>query len=382
MKLKTSILLLTVVLSSCSSAEKSKTIVWNNQTKLPANADSSFHLGLAGPVAGMIGNKLLIAGGANFPGKMPWDGGAKHYATETYIYQVENGVLTFLTQSELKESVAYPGNCSVGQFLYVAGGENENGEVKSVKKFSLNGNTIQEEPLPDLPVALTNGSLVFASDNLYFVGGENQQQVSDKIYRLDLANLNGAWEEVLTLAYPVSNAVVVSDKKNKLYIAGGRMRNTDSLSTIYNQLFEVDLPSGSINKITDLPRPTAAGTGVWDDAGNILLFGGDHAETFHRVEALIAEISQTNDEVLKNKLNEEKAALQCQHPGFSPNTWSFNVHDKKWTKRDDIVGESPVTTTALWHQHSIIIPSGEIRAGVRTDQILIGHLQNKEQDEK
>ncbi|MBD1424290.1 hypothetical protein [Sphingobacterium arenae] len=382
MKLTTSILLLTVVLSSCSSAEKSKTIVWNNQTKLPANADGSSHLGLAGPVAGMMGDKLLIAGGANFPGKMPWDGGAKQYATETYIYQLENGVLTFLTQSELKEAIAYPGNCSVGQILYVAGGENESGAVKSVKKFSLKGNTLQEESLPDLPLALTNGSLVFASNKLYFVGGENQQLVSDKIYRLDLSAENMVWEEAFTLAHPVSNAVVVSDKKNKLYIAGGRMRNTDSLSTIYNQLFEVDLPSGSINKITDLPQPTAAGTGIWDDDGHILLFGGDHAETFHRVEALIAQINQTTDASWRNTLIEEKAVLQRQHPGFSSHTWSFNVVQKKWKKQDDIIGESPVTTTALRHQNSVIIPSGEIRAGVRTDQILVGHMKNKEHDEK
>src|SRR5690606_34718157 len=121
-----------------------------------------------------------------------------------------------------------------------------------------------------------------------------------------------------------------------------RMRNTDSLSTIYNQLFEVDLPSGSINKITDLPQPTAAGTGIWDDDGHILLFGGDHAETFHRVEALIAQINQTTDASWRNTLIEEKAVLQRQHPGFSSHTWSFNVVQKKWKKQDDIIGESPV----------------------------------------
>ncbi len=372
MKLKTSILLLTVVLGSCSSDEKSKTIRWDNQTKLPTNVDGSAHLGLAGPLTGMIGGRLLIAGGANFPEKMPWDGGTKRYATKAYIYQLEDGVLTFLGESELKEAVAYPGNCSVGPALYVAGGENQNGAVRSGKKFHLEADTLHEEPLPDLPVALTNGSLVFASGKLYFVGGENQQLVSDKIYGLDLSAENGVWEEVLTLAHPVSNAVVVSDQKNKLYIAGGRMRNVDSLSTIYDQLFEVNLHTVSINKIAELPEPVAAGTGVWDDNGHILLFGGDHAETFHRVEALIARINQTTDDSLRNALIEEKAMLQREHPGFLPHTWSFNVKRKQWKKRDDIVGKSPVTTTALWYQQHIIIPSGEIRAGVRTDQILVG----------
>src|SRR5690606_37450717 len=158
---------------------------WNNQTKLPANDDGSSLLGLVGPVSGMMGDKLLLVGGVYLLGNMSRDGGAIPYATDTYIHQLEIGVINFLMQSELKKAIAYPGNCSVGQILYVAGGENESGAVKSVKKFSLKGNTLQEESLPDLPLALTNGSLVFASNKLYFVGGENQQLVSDKIYRLD-----------------------------------------------------------------------------------------------------------------------------------------------------------------------------------------------------
>lgn len=352
--------------------QRSKSICWGNQTKLPANVDGSAHLGLAGAVIGIMDNRLLVAGGANFPKKMPWNGGAKHIAIQAYIYQLEGGALTFLEQQELKEAVAYPGNCSVGDTLYVAGGENQNGVLRSVKKLYFEADALREERLPDLPQALTNGSLVFASGKLYFVGGENALFVSDKIYQLDLSVEDPVWEEVFTLMHPVSNAVVVSDQKNRLYIAGGRMRNINSLSTIYNQLFEVDLHVASIEAIADLPRSVAAGTGVWDDSGNILLFGGDHAETFHRVEALIAQINQTTDEELKQTLNEEKAMIQREHPGFSNSAWSFNVANKQWDKLDDIAGPSPVTTTAVRHQNTIIIPSGEIRAGVRTNQILMG----------
>ena len=379
MNLTTSILLLTTVLGACATDQKS--IRWDNQTKLPPNADGSAHLGLAGPITGMLSDKLLIAGGANFPGKMPWDGGTKQYAAQAYIYQLEDGALTLLSESKLKDTVAYPGNCTVESTLYVAGGENQNGAVRSVKKLFLEGDILREESLPDLPMALTNGGLVFASGKLYFVGGENAKLVSDKIYMLDLTADAGVWEEIYTLPYRVSNAVVLSNQIDKLYIAGGRMRNADSLSTIYDQLLGVDLQTLAINKIANLPRHTAAGTGVLDDTGNILLFGGDHAETFHKVEALIAQINQTADEALKSRLTEEKAVLQREHPGFSHDTWSFNLASKQWEKRENIVGESPVTTTALWHQNSIIIPSGEIRAGVRTDQILVGHLK-KEHNEK
>lgn len=377
MNVQASIILLTAIFVSCSTDEKSKSIRWDAAATLPADSDDSTHIGVAGPVTGIIGDRLLIAGGANFPDKMPWDGGAKHYASQVFVYQINGDGLTFLNQQEFPETVAYSGNCSVGSAIYFAGGENEQGAVPDVKTFTMVQDTIVEEALPDLPLALTNGRLVSASDKLYFVGGENADLVSDKIYMLDLTADAGAWEEAYILPYPVSNAVVVSNQKDKLYIAGGRMRNPNGLSTIYDELLEVDLTSATTTKIANLPHASAAGTGVWDEDGNILLFGGDHAETFHQAEALIAKINQTTDAGEKDRLNLKKANIQRAHPGFSPQSWSFDPIKRQWTRMDDIIGASPVTTTALLHDNTIIIPSGEIRAGVRTNQILTGKLSIK-----
>ncbi|WP_197053543.1 hypothetical protein [Sphingobacterium sp. T2] len=41
-------------------------IDWKIVTTLPQEA-GTLHLGLAGPVAGILDDKLIIAGGANFP---------------------------------------------------------------------------------------------------------------------------------------------------------------------------------------------------------------------------------------------------------------------------------------------------------------------------
>ena len=41
-------------------------------------------------------------------------------------------------------------------------------------------------------------------------------------------------------------------------------------------------------------------------------------------------------------------------------------------------GLSPVTTTAIMKDQLIIIPSGEVRAGVRTNEILVGRLRGDE----
>jgi len=51
---------------------------WTVAAELPKSEEHTPSLGFAGPVTGLLHNQLLIAGGANFPSKMPWLGGSKN----------------------------------------------------------------------------------------------------------------------------------------------------------------------------------------------------------------------------------------------------------------------------------------------------------------
>jgi N-acetylneuraminic acid mutarotase len=65
------------------------------------------------------------------------------------------------------------------------------------------------------------------------------------------------------------------------------------------------------------------------------------------------------------------------HPGFSKDVLLYNVQTNKWSKIGTIPFDSPVTTTAFKWGKRIYIPSGEIRAGVRTPHILAVDIQNE-----
>jgi len=47
--------------------------------------------GFAGPFAGTSGGALIVAGGANFPDKMPWEGGRKVWYDTAYVLDRTNG---------------------------------------------------------------------------------------------------------------------------------------------------------------------------------------------------------------------------------------------------------------------------------------------------
>ncbi len=377
MNVQPAILMITAVLTACGTKHENYNIRWNANEVLPPQKNGRKHIGIAGPIIGIIGDKLIIAGGANFPDKMPWEGGIKQFAPELYIFKIDGDKVSLQDQQYLTEAIAYVGSCSLNDAIYIAGGENQNGVSAMLKKLTLEQDSVQQEILIPLPLPLMNGSLVSANNKLFYVGGENQNIVSDKIYSLDLSTPNSIWEEFFTLPYPLTHAVVVSNNKDKIFIAGGRKQNKGSKSTIYSKIFEVDVCKDEIVEIGILPEPLAAGTGVLDSSGDLLIFGGDNAETFHKVESIIAEISETNDPIQKDILNTRKAQLQSDHPGFSHNSWSYNIDQKKWSTLPPIEGESPVTTLAITYGEQIIIPSGEKSAGVRTDQILIGKIERK-----
>ena len=70
------------------SAQKKQelSLQWNVAAELPVAANGAKALGVAGAVAGVYKNKLIVAGGANFPAAMPWLGGKKKYEDALYVY--------------------------------------------------------------------------------------------------------------------------------------------------------------------------------------------------------------------------------------------------------------------------------------------------------
>ena len=53
------------------------TLQWKVANELPAETGKAVSIGVAGPVTGVYKDRFIVAGGANFPGGMPWEGGAK-----------------------------------------------------------------------------------------------------------------------------------------------------------------------------------------------------------------------------------------------------------------------------------------------------------------
>jgi len=365
--------------TSSIPAQKKYKSRWSVAANLPVNQKLGKQPGVAGPFSGFINGELIIAGGSNFPDSMPWQGGKKIYWNDIYIMHInKKGKCSWVNNGvyKLKENIAYGASVQMKEGIVCIGGENENGISKKV--YLLHGNDMNKKivtaDLPELPLPLTNLSAVGIRSNVYVAGGETDTGVSNHLFRLNIHQPAKGWIELAALPVEVSHAVLVEGDKDLgsfIYLIGGRKKNKNGISDIYSSVFEYDIEKNMWTKKKDMPYAASAGVGIGGITNNVLFIGGDKGETFHKVETLLAEIAIEKDEVKKQQLIKEKDQLQINHPGFSKDVLAYNIYKDEWRKAGQIPFASPVTTIAVKGGHKYYIPCGEIKAGVRTTQILV-----------
>lgn len=361
--------------------KKKDPVSWSIAGELTSNNGQLVSLGVAGPVTGVHGKMMFVAGGANFPDSMPWQGGKKKYYNRIDVFtKTSNHLIPIAGNYALPDKIAYAASCSTPNGVLYAGGENEAGI--SDKAFLLKWDDATEsvvaEQLPALPVALTNAAATSHNNIVFIAGGESREGVSDKCWSIDLSNSASGWKELPSLPKQVSHAVFVAIKSAgilKLYIVGGRRKTVQGISELYSSVFELSIGQNQWKELEPLPYPSSAGTGVAIGSAGIILFGGDRGTTFSKVESCLAAISKATNETEKQQLIQQKNQLLTSHPGFSKEILLYNITTGKTKTAGTVPYPVPVTTTAFWWDKVVMIPSGEIKAGVRTPQVLMAKIK-------
>lgn len=355
-------------------------VEWKEITPLPPLSRGSIQPGVAGPFAGLHGNTLIIAGGANFPGMMPWHGGKKDYHTEIYLLDLLSGMEAWKTVQGvegLPQPVAYGASASVSAGLVCMGGETESGMTDEVFIISVAGGKPLITPLPPLPVQLSGASATSERSVVYIAGGVTPYGSSKSLWSLDTENVGAGWKKLSDLPLPLINTVMtaVPGKDPSLWLLGGRTRDAgDDMSVIRSEVFRYSITGDTWTLEGDLSDGSeilklAAGTGATVTGKNIAVFGGNDGSVFNKVEAILSEMAREADTVRLADLRKEYISLQESHPGFSRGIILFDTETGKSFRAGEIPGPAQVTTTAVMTPWGIIIPSGEIKPGIRTPKV-------------
>ncbi|WP_423736327.1 sodium:solute symporter family transporter [Chitinophaga caseinilytica] len=357
------------------SAQQPNHIRWDVAAKLPELPDGAPQPGVAGAFTGVHNNVLLLAGGANFPDAKPWAGGTKTYRNEVYVLRGDT-VSTF----PLGRSVAYGASATVPAGVVCIGGENAGGPLAQAFLLQWQGRVVVKD-LPSLPFPLTNASATAIGSTVFVAGGENSERVSDAFLSIDLSSAAPAWKRLSPIPKPLSHSVLVAQSngsKTQLFLIGGRARTDSGISELSSAAWRYDpgsdgwsaiAPIHDEKGITHLSAATAVATG----ASYILVAGGDKGNIFHRIETLNAQIARATGEA-KAELTEEKLRILNNHPGFNTDILLYNTITDTWTVAGQLPYLAPVTATAVKWNGDIYIPSGEVRPGTRTIDVLRGSI--------
>lgn len=376
--LLTVLLLLLVTFTYAQKVEEQ--IVWKKGGRLPAVAGKA-NPGVAGAFVGVNNEVLIVAGGANFPDKLPWEGGKKAFLRNVFVFKKSGDSLQSIpVVTQLPQAVAYGSSVSTPEGLICAGGENERGALKSVFRLSWNSakGALDLQSLPDLPQPLSNALLATSNGRLYLAGGESDGQTVSDFLTLDLNNLVAGWKKLPSLPVAVSHAVggiQSNGDGDSFFIFGGRSRNADGPSTFYTEGFSYDIKKHNWEPRQPLPGAgLSAGTGLAVGSTYILVVSGDDGSTFRQVEEVSRQLAASPN---SDALLAQRSRLLNGHPGFGRGVLFYNTITDRWTNLADFPGAGQVTTTAVRWGHEIYLPSGEVKAGVRTPEIWQGTLLQK-----
>ena len=164
--------------------------------------------GVAGPFAGVHNDAMIVAGGANFPEKMPWDGGEKVWYDNIYVLKrTGTDQYKWFSSFKLDRPLAYGASLTTEQGIICIGGCDADKCYNDVfiLKWDSQKQIIKKESLPSLPRPCAFMAAVKIGDVIYVAGGQTtmkEARAMNNFWALDLSKKDGAnsskikWEQL------------------------------------------------------------------------------------------------------------------------------------------------------------------------------------------
>ena len=369
---------------------------------LPALPDKE---GFAGAFAGIVSNKntekdyLVVAGGANFPKGRPWE---KEKNPEKVYYdlafKLEMGAEDASwekIEGPLGQPVGYGMSVALpkrGSTLFIGG--KEQAATDAVWEVTADeSGKLTFAPRLKYPLPIVEGVAGVVGETVIVVGGATNREgggfrTVQEAYMLDTSQGEGEWKWE-SLPWPEAGTdemargrvyAVSGVQGEKFYIFGGRdyadsedpapgrvhQEKLDVLADCY--VLSLKGVNPEWKSLRDLPRGMSAAPSAALPVGvsHLLMVGGVSAQYWRQQFEDRPDLNGAGD----------------LHPGFERSVWAYDTITDTWVSAGELPQMAggvpvavPVTTPVVEWKKKFIVPSGEIKPGVRSPQILVAEVQ-------
>jgi N-acetylneuraminic acid mutarotase len=313
-------------------------------TRLPSLPDEE---GVAGAFAGMSEGALIVAGGANFPDKKPWEGGTKVWYDDVYV--LESPQAEWRVAGKLPRPLAYGISVTYDGGVVCVGGSDAVRHYAEAFRLDRREGQLVTTDLPPLPTPLANACGALVDDTLYVAGGQKRpdsRTASKTFWALDLAAKSPAWKRLADLPGQGRILAVAANAGGCFWIAGGAalVEGKDgSVARTYLKDACRYKPDAGWTKIAELPiASVAAPSPAPADAEGFYVLGGDDGSQI--------------------------GVAPESHRGFNRTILRYDLAKDRWNDAGEIPAPR-VTAPCVSGFGGWIVPSGEMRPGVRSPEV-------------
>jgi N-acetylneuraminic acid mutarotase len=303
--------------------------------------------GVAGTFAGVTHGALVVAGGANFPNKKPWQGGKKVWHDAAYVLDQPGG--KWLPAGKLPRPLGYGVSVTHGNAVVCVGGSDAVQHYADAFRLEWTGGKLSTTPLPPLPKPLANACGALVGDILYVAGGQEKPDsagTSKSAWRIDLAAREPKWEGITDCPGGGRMLATAAAFDGAFWLIGG-VDLVPGKHGMAERKYLTDAhrfdPGKGWTKVADLPRPSAAAPSPAPaDTDGFFLLGGDDGTQI--------------------------GAAPEEHRGFSKCILRYDAKAAKWSETGKLATPHVTVPCVRWGM-GWVVPSGEVRPGVRSPAI-------------
>jgi N-acetylneuraminic acid mutarotase len=297
--------------------------------------------GFAGMFGGVSGGGLIVAGGANFPQKKPWEGGKKVWYDDVFLLDRADG--EWRRVGHLPRPLGYGISVTRGDSVICIGGGDAERNYADAFRIRWTDGRLVTTPLPPLPKPVANACGAVVGGKLFVAGGQetiDAREALASLFELDLAAKEPAWRELAPIPGGGRILAVAAALGDDFYVISGAALKPEGREYL-NDAWRYREGQGW-TRLPPLPHAVvAAPSPAPNVTSGIFILGGDDGT---------------------------QVGVTRGHRGFSKQLLRFDVAAKAWRNVGDDPGLAVTAPCVRWNDAWVIL-SGEVLPGVRTPQV-------------
>jgi len=353
-------------------------IAWQMIGQLPPPDGFAESIGISGAYSGLLGDYLIVAGGANFPNGHPFfQQGKKVFYSDIFVFDVSSGQLKLVARGHLPIKAGHGATLLVDNSLYLVGGKNSDQAFDSIIKLTLDASlSPQVEVLAKLPFTWESGGAAWQDNSLYIFAGKKNGQVSNQVCKYSFQSSTCVDTSITPPLPGVSRTDFPAlSHDGHFYIFGGLNFSADKDNTTLTDAYRFNFQKAQWQTLAPImleqqPFSVAGGGVALLDNNQVVLLGGVNRAVFNHA---VGQLTSLKGDALQ-AFKQHYFSLSAEDIDFSRHQVIYDINNNIWTKLTGKVpftgGAGPVTISQLGN--NIYWISGEIKPVIRTPNVYQG----------